>query len=53
MLDLTNSAYNILGVVDERDPRYLGTASLSANDFVHAAIAKSDLIVNVGHDVIV
>ncbi len=40
------------GVVDERHPLYLGCAALSANDFLHDAIAKADLIVNVGHDVI-
>lgn len=40
------------GVVDERDPRFIGTAALSSGDFVHRAIAKADLIINVGHDVI-
>ena len=40
------------GVIDERHPQYLGTAALSSNDFVHAAIDESDLIINVGHDVI-
>ncbi|WP_299459158.1 acetolactate synthase large subunit [uncultured Microscilla sp.] len=40
------------GVVDERHPRFLGTAALSDHDFVHAAIGKADLIINVGHDVI-
>lgn len=40
------------GVVDERHPQYLGTAALSSNDFVHAAIDAADLIINVGHDVI-
>lgn len=40
------------GVIDERHPQYLGTAALSSNDFVHAAINESDLIINVGHDVI-
>jgi acetolactate synthase I/II/III large subunit len=40
------------GVVDERHPLYLGTAALSSNDFVHCAIDKADLIINVGHDVI-
>lgn len=40
------------GVIDERHPKYLGTAALSSNDFLHAAIEAADLIVNVGHDVI-
>lgn len=40
------------GVVDERDPLFLGNAALSANDFLHRAIEKADLIVNAGHDVI-
>ncbi|PMV83842.1 MULTISPECIES: acetolactate synthase large subunit [unclassified Pseudomonas] len=40
------------GVVDERHPRFLGNAALSANDFVHRALESADLIVNIGHDVI-
>ena len=40
------------GVVDERDPLFLGNAALSANDFLHRAIEKADLIINAGHDVI-
>ncbi|MFO7823302.1 MAG: acetolactate synthase large subunit [Cyclobacterium sp.] len=40
------------GVIDERHPQYLGTAALSSNDFLHAALDASDLIINVGHDVI-
>ncbi len=40
------------GVVDERDPRFLGNAALSSGDFVHRAIEHADLIINVGHDVI-
>ena len=40
------------GVVDERHKLYLGTAALSDNDFLHCAIEKADLIVNIGHDVI-
>tara|TARA_Y100001970_G_C14238443_1_gene863376 strand:+ start:1840 stop:3480 length:1641 start_codon:yes stop_codon:yes gene_type:complete len=38
------------GVLDERDPLFLGNAALSANDFLHRAVEKSDLIINVGHD---
>jgi acetolactate synthase-1/2/3 large subunit len=40
------------GVVDERHPLYLGTAALSENDTLHEAIEHSDLIINVGHDVV-
>ena len=38
------------GVLDERDPLFLGNAALSANDFLHRAVDHSDLIINVGHD---
>ncbi len=40
------------GVIDERHDAYLGTAALSDNDFLHCAIERADLIINVGHDVI-
>ncbi|NPD90372.1 MAG: acetolactate synthase large subunit [Asgard group archaeon] len=40
------------GAVDERHPLFLGTAALSDNDYLHCAIRKSDLIINVGHDII-
>ncbi len=40
------------GVVDERHHLYLGCAALSDNDFVHCAIRNTDLIINVGHDVV-
>jgi len=40
------------GVVDERSPYFLGTAALSDHDFLHCAIDKADLIINVGHDVV-
>lgn len=40
------------GVIDERHPRFMGCAALSAGDFVHRAIEAADLIINVGHDVI-
>lgn len=40
------------GVIDERHPLYLGTAALSANDYLHCAVDRADLIINVGHDVI-
>jgi len=39
------------GAVDERHPKCLGTAALSDNDYLHCAINRSDLIINVGHDV--
>lgn len=40
------------GVIDERSPLCLGTAALSDHDFLHRAIDKADLIINVGHDVV-
>jgi acetolactate synthase-1/2/3 large subunit len=40
------------GVIDERNPRFVGCAALSSGDFVHAAVAAADVIVNIGHDVI-
>lgn len=40
------------GVIDERDPLFLGNAALSDHDFVHRAIEGADLIINVGHDVV-
>ena len=40
------------GVIDERHSHYLGTAALSDNDAVHEAVSHSDLIINIGHDVI-
>ena len=40
------------GVVDERHPLFLGNAALSANDPLHCAVDRADLIINVGHDVV-
>ncbi|HDR46709.1 MAG TPA: acetolactate synthase large subunit [Geoalkalibacter subterraneus] len=40
------------GVVDESGPLFLGTAALSENDYIHCAIDRADLIINVGHDVV-
>jgi acetolactate synthase-1/2/3 large subunit len=40
------------GVVDERSPLCLGTAALSDGDYVHCAIDRADLVINIGHDVI-
>lgn len=37
-------------VVDERLDQFIGTAALTANDYVHEAIAESDLIISVGYD---
>ena len=39
------------GVIDESHPYYLGTAALSKDDYLHCAIDRADLIINVGHDV--
>ncbi len=40
------------GVVDDHHELCLGTAALSSDDYIHYAIEKADLIINVGHDVI-
>ncbi|MEL7148740.1 MAG: acetolactate synthase large subunit, partial [Bacteroidota bacterium] len=40
------------GVIDERNKHYIGTAALSDKDYMHRAIERADLIINVGHDVI-
>jgi acetolactate synthase-1/2/3 large subunit len=40
------------GVVDERSELFLGTAALSDGDYLHCAINRADLIINVGHDVV-
>lgn len=40
------------GVIPDDHERCIGTAALSAGDYVHCAVDKADLIINVGHDVI-
>ncbi len=40
------------GVLDETDALFVGNTALSDGDFVHQAIRRADLIVNVGHDVV-
>lgn len=40
------------GVVPENHTLFLGTAALSSNDYIHCAIERADLIINVGHDVV-
>ena len=40
------------GVVDETHPLFLGNAAMSSGDFPHRALEHSDLILNVGHDVV-
>jgi acetolactate synthase-1/2/3 large subunit len=40
------------GVVDENSPYCLGTAALSSDDYIHCAIDRADLVINVGHDVV-
>jgi acetolactate synthase-1/2/3 large subunit len=40
------------GVIDENHKLCLGCAALSADDYVHCAIERADLIINIGHDVI-
>jgi acetolactate synthase-1/2/3 large subunit len=40
------------GVVDESSSYFLGTAALSDKDYLHDYIKATDLIVNIGHDVV-
>ncbi|MCP4406792.1 MAG: acetolactate synthase large subunit [Gammaproteobacteria bacterium] len=40
------------GVVDERSSLCLGTAALSAGDYLHCAVDRADLVINIGHDVV-
>lgn len=40
------------GVLNESDPLFAGNTALSDGDFVHRAIDRADLIINVGHDVV-
>jgi acetolactate synthase I/II/III large subunit len=40
------------GVLDEHGELFLGNTALSDNDFIHRALARADLILNIGHDVV-
>ena len=40
------------GVIDERSELFLGTAALTTGDYLHCAIERADLIINIGHDVV-
>lgn len=40
------------GVLPDDHPRCIGTAALSAGDYLHNAVNAADLIINIGHDVI-
>ena len=40
------------GVIGGYHKNYIGTAALSAGDYLHCAIERSDLVINVGHDVV-
>jgi len=40
------------GVVSENHTLFLGTAALSRDDYIHCAIDRADVIINVGHDVV-
>ncbi|MCH9645667.1 MAG: acetolactate synthase large subunit [Proteobacteria bacterium] len=40
------------GVLSGDDSHFIGTAAFSSKDYVHEAIKKADLIINVGHDII-
>lgn len=40
------------GVIEGCADKYLGTAALSEGDYLHCAIERADLVINVGHDVV-
>ncbi len=40
------------GVVNETHELNLGCAALSKDDYIHCAIDRADLVINIGHDVI-
>ena len=40
------------GVVEGQHSRFVGTAALSDGDYLHCAISRADVIINVGHDVV-
>src|SRR5215813_7576153 len=40
------------GAVDGNSDFYIGTAALSESDYLHDAIARADLILAIGHDVV-
>jgi acetolactate synthase-1/2/3 large subunit len=40
------------GAVNGNSDLFIGTAALSENDYIHAAIGRADLIVAIGHDTV-
>ncbi len=40
------------GIIDECSPHCMGTAALSDHDYIHCAINRADVIINIGHDVV-
>ena len=40
------------GVIGKFHELYIGTAALSAGDYLHCAIDRADLVINAGHDVV-
>jgi acetolactate synthase-1/2/3 large subunit len=38
------------GAIDERHPRFLGTAALSSGDYTHDALDAADVVLMIGHD---
>jgi acetolactate synthase-1/2/3 large subunit len=40
------------GVLSDYHEKYIGTAALSATDYLHCGVDRADLVINVGHDVI-
>ena len=40
------------GVIGDFHPLCIGTAALSEGDYLHCAIERADMVINVGHDVV-
>ncbi len=40
------------GVIEKNSDHYVGTCALSDGDYVHCALDRADLVINVGHDVV-
>lgn len=40
------------GVISEDNINYIGTASLSAGDYIHEVVKKSDLVISIGNEVV-
>jgi len=40
------------GVIEKHSDKYVGTCALSDGDYVHCALDRADLVINIGHDVV-